>query len=111
MRIQGAFVAGASIARRSCVGPVVGDWCRPLGACSALTCLLLYGVAGCCCDVFHYPYLDIRVNRKSKINVRIWVSLSTLDAWTQKMAKECLFANFCAVIVVIIKTHVRVFDS
>ena len=57
---------GAAIARRSCVGPIVGDWCRPLGACSALTCLLLYGVAGCCCDVFiiHIWILKSIGNRK-----------------------------------------------
>ena len=62
--LSGVF--GAAIARRSCVGPIVGDWCLPLGACSALTCLLLYGVAGCCCDVFiiHIWILKSIGNRK-----------------------------------------------
>ena len=61
----------------------------------------------------HYPYLDIRVNREVKIKVRIWVSLPMIDVHQVLKAISNVLSGCLShvAIVVIIKTHVRVFDS
>ena len=52
----------------SCFGSSLGE----ASGASCLTRCLVRGFAVLLRCV-HYPYLDIRVNRKSKINIRMWV--------------------------------------